>query len=47
MPIAAEELISELVGQQWGTRLVRGWGEHWIDMPQRLGKQDRQDRRGQ
>ncbi|MBI3468255.1 MAG: aminotransferase class V-fold PLP-dependent enzyme [Planctomycetes bacterium] len=26
-----------LVREQWGGRLVRGWNEQWIDLPQRLG----------
>lgn len=37
LPKAAEELARELVQQQWGTRLVRGWNEGWLDAPERVG----------
>jgi kynureninase len=37
MPVAARELMDDLVRRQWPERLVRGWGEGWIDLPRRLG----------
>jgi len=29
--------LQEAVEQQWGKRMVRGWGEGWMDAPQRIG----------
>jgi len=37
VPKRTVALMQQLVEVQWATRLVRGWGEHWIDLPQRLG----------
>jgi kynureninase len=36
MPKAAAEVFDRLK-LEWGDRLVRGWGEGWYDLPQRLG----------
>jgi kynureninase len=36
-PKAALALAADLVGRQWGRRLIRGWNDGWIDLPQRLG----------
>ena len=30
--------VEKLVREQWGERLVRGWNEHWFELPERLGK---------
>jgi kynureninase len=37
LPRAAAELAQDLVGRQWGRRLIRGWNEGWLDLPERLG----------
>jgi kynureninase len=37
LPKAAEELASNLIKQQWGQRLVRGWGDGWYHLPERVG----------
>jgi kynureninase len=37
LPKRTAELLKQLIEQQWGGRLVRGWGEHWIDLPRRIG----------
>jgi kynureninase len=37
MPVAARDLAERVLCDQWGARMVRGWGESWIDLPQRLG----------
>ena len=29
--------IQEVVEQEWGRRLIRGWGEGWFTAPQRIG----------
>ncbi len=36
LPLEAQRRVSELVDQEWGSDLVRGW-ERWVDWPQRLG----------
>lgn len=37
LPRATPERLAELVAVGWGQRLVRGWGEGWIDLPGRVG----------
>ena len=37
LPKATAERMREVVGAEWGSRLVRGWGEGWIDLPRRVG----------
>ena len=37
LPIRTMKRMEDAVRDQWGGRLVRGWGEHWIDLPNRLG----------
>ncbi len=37
LPNRTMKRMEEAVRDQWGGRLVRGWGEHWIDLPNRLG----------
>ncbi len=37
MPLASRTRIEQLLQREWGERLVRSWGESWIDLPQRLG----------
>lgn len=34
---AAAEQVARFVHEDWGTRLIRGWDEGWIDLPQQLG----------
>jgi kynureninase len=29
--------LAEVVEQQWGQRLIRSWGEGWMELPRRLG----------
>jgi kynureninase len=29
--------LQQVIEQQWGRRLIRGWGEGWFSAPQRLG----------
>lgn len=37
MPRRAAEDVSLAAKHGWGQRLIRGWNDGWIDMPQRLG----------
>src|SRR5438046_1909668 len=37
LPRASVELAEELVSRQWGERLIRGWNEGWLSMPERIG----------
>jgi kynureninase len=37
LPKSAVPLAADLVGRQWGRRLIRGWNDGWIDLPHRLG----------
>lgn len=37
LPRAAAARAEELVRQQWGGRLIRGWNEGWFDAPERVG----------
>ena len=36
---ATAEHLQDFVREQWGTRLIRGWDEQWLELPQRLGDQ--------
>jgi kynureninase len=31
--------LQDFVREQWGGRLIRGWDEQWLELPQRLGDQ--------
>jgi kynureninase len=37
LPKRAEALVSRVVREEWGERLIRGWNEGWVDAPRRLG----------
>ena len=37
MPKAAARLAQDLIERQWADRLIRGWGEGWLEMPGRIG----------
>src|SRR5579859_862404 len=37
LPLATIEQATELICQQWGERLIRGWNEHWFYAPERIG----------
>ncbi|MBU1370851.1 MAG: kynureninase [Bacteroidetes bacterium] len=36
LPLATKKLLNQLVAEQWGERLLRGWNEQWMDLPSRL-----------
>lgn len=37
LPRATLALQQELVARQWGDRLIRGWGDAWMDLAARIG----------
>ncbi|GER90462.1 hypothetical protein KDW_46240 [Dictyobacter vulcani] len=37
LPVASAKLATQLVQQQWGTRLIRSWNEGWFTAPERIG----------
>jgi kynureninase len=39
LPRSTRDRLSELVEGEWGTRLIRGWDEGWIDLPVTVGDQ--------
>lgn len=38
LPKETIELTSDLIQNQWGTRMIRSWNEHWMDLPKTLAK---------
>jgi kynureninase len=38
LPQRTPGVVEQLVREQWGERLVRGWGGDWYNAPQRLGE---------
>lgn len=39
LPVRTPERLEKLVGHDWGTRLIRGWNEGWMDLPFLAGDQ--------
>jgi kynureninase len=37
LPLATRDRLREIVEEEWGTRLIRGWDEGWIDLPVTVG----------
>lgn len=37
MPKTAAQLGNDLINQQWADRLIRSWGEGWLEMPVQIG----------
>ncbi len=36
-PRATADRLADFIDQQWGTRLIRGWNEGWLELPERIG----------
>jgi kynureninase len=37
LPRRAETLVARTVREEWGSRLIRGWNEGWVNAPGRIG----------
>ena len=37
LPRATQDLLADVIGRQWGERLVRSWGEGWFEAANRIG----------
>ncbi len=37
LPKRTQARLHEVIGHEWGQRLIRGWGEGWFTAPQRIG----------
>lgn len=37
LPLASQERAKELIAQEWGERLIRSWGDGWMEMPVKVG----------
>jgi kynureninase len=37
LPHATASLANEVIQQQWGDRLIRGWNDGWFTLPERVG----------
>jgi kynureninase len=37
LPLATQERIARVVAEEWGERLIRGWWEHWLELPTHVG----------
>jgi len=37
LPRRTQSLAADIVGTQWGHRLIRGWDDGWLDLSSRLG----------
>ncbi len=37
LPVAAADVVSDAVREQWGKRLIEGWNDGWIDLPRAMG----------
>ena len=37
LPQRSADRLREVVEQEWGSRLIRGWNEGWFTLPQRVG----------
>ncbi len=36
LPLATLEHNAQLLREQWGSRLIRSWNEHWMDLPSKI-----------
>lgn len=37
LPVAAADVVSDVVREQWGKRLIESWNDGWIDLPRAMG----------
>jgi kynureninase len=36
-PLSTVDIMRDLVVRQWGSRMIRSWGEGWIELPEQVG----------
>jgi kynureninase len=36
LPLKTASVMQEVIQQQWGSRLIRSWNEHWVDLPNKI-----------
>lgn len=39
LPASTARRLAGVIGDDWGSRLIRAWPERWFDLPQRVGDQ--------
>lgn len=37
LPASTPDRVTAALGEEWGSRLIRGWNDGWIDLPRRIG----------
>jgi kynureninase len=37
LPLDTEARLAQVAAHEWGERLIRAWGERWMELPERLG----------
>lgn len=37
MPLESQRKLKDIIEKEWGSGLIRSWGEHWYDAPTRIG----------
>jgi kynureninase len=37
LPIGAKKVVSKIVDEQWGEKLIRSWNDHWLELPKKIG----------
>jgi len=37
LPLRTKNRLDSVIGHEWGARLIRGWFEGWMDLPQQVG----------
>jgi kynureninase len=37
LPLRTMNRLNSVIGHEWGARLIRGWFEGWMDLPQQVG----------
>ena len=38
LPLNVPEIIGEVIEKQWGSKLIRSWNDHWLELPKRISR---------